>query len=225
MSANNNETTVFDNLSEKQQDHITSILEPAKIMIWDLYAKQKGIKFEDFKYDETCIGFIEQYLIDRVRPNILKWKYEDLSITVTRVKKRNGTKSNKDEHIQEFLNLVKICAVIYGQCIATILDGKWNLEDGLHVDVAGTPFAVYWKCLKFVTLGDEDSLSGCLAFLKHQELNFRIQSTTLDALKLSRSDYGHIQCWAGETGIVDRMVVLDPAGEIIKDIYIEAINS
>ena len=216
----------FEKLNKIESEFIESRLNIAKLMIWNLYSKNYGIKFEDFQYNETCVTYLEEYLETRIRPRILKWKLNDDGITITRVKTMSGWASSKHDHIQEVLNLIHDCSILFGQCIAKIFDGKWEFVNELiHIDVNSTSMQTYWKCLKFVTLGNEDSLSSFIQFIRNFEQNKEICDKILKRLKLNQQDYKKIQTWTDEGGQLESIVVIGRNNEIINTVYIDIIQN
>jgi hypothetical protein len=212
----------FENLKQEDRALIESRIYMTKQMIWNFYSKKYGVTFEEFECNETCVKYLEDYLASRIRTRILKWKRVGDSIVVTRVKTLSGVASNNQMHIQELLGLVMACSILLGQCIATIFDGKWiiSADKTMIIEVFDTPVQTYWKCLKYVTLGNEDSLIGYVKYFNKYTANKALNEQVLNLLNLERQDYKRMENWMDKNGNVEKIVVFGNDNQIIKTVFV-----
>jgi len=215
----------FENLKQEDRALIESRIYMTKQMIWNFYSKKYGVTFEEFECNETCVKYLEDYLASRIRTRILKWKRVGDSIVVTRVKTLSGVASNNQMHIQELLGLVMACSILLGQCIATIFDGKWRIsaDKTMIIEVFDTPVQTYWKCLKYVTLGDEDSLIDYVKYFRNYTVNKAINEQVLNLLNLKRQDYKRMENWMDENGNLETIVVIGNNNQIIKTVFVNTL--
>ncbi len=212
----------FENLSQEARGVIESETYIAKQIIWNFYSRKYGVKFEEFECNEICVNYIEDYLKQRIRPRILKWNRVGDQIIITRVKTLNGMASSNDEKIQGVFNLVMACSILLGQCIATIFDGKWNVSgtSEMSIDVFDTSVQIYWKCLKYVTLGDEDGLVGYIKSIRYSKENKAITDQVLKRLNIQRQDYKRVENLMDDDGKLETVIIFDADDEVIATVYV-----
>ena len=212
--------SMFKDLNEENRSVIESSIHVTKQMIWDFYARKYGVKYEDFECNELCVKYLEDYLKTRIRSRILKWRWDGKNIVVTRVKTLSGVSSKNPKKIQETLNLVFACSILFGQCIATIFDGNWKIDpdQALCIEVSDGPVYLYWKCLKFVTLGDEDSLISFIPSIRHRKVNKEFVEKIINYLQIDKVRYDKIETWTDDEGQIEKIVIKDANREIVQTV-------
>lgn len=212
----------FENLKQEDREAIELQIYMTKQMIWNFYSKKYGVTFEEFECNELCVKYLEDYLKQRIRARILKWKRIDNNIIITRVRTKSGIGSESQAQIQEVLNVIISCSMLLGQCIATIFDGKWNISgvSPMSIDVFDTSVQIYWKCLKYVTLGDEDGLVGFIKSIRNYTVNKTIRDQVLKRLNIQRQDYKRIEDLMDDDGKIESIVVFGANDEVIATVYV-----
>ena len=215
-------SNMFKRLNDSDRSSIKNSIDMSKQMIWNFYSRKYGIQYEDFECNELCVKYLEDYLAVRIRPRILKWKWDGKNILITRVKTLSGIVSKDPKKIQETLNLVSACAVLLGQCIATLFDGEWKVDpnENICIEVSGGPVYLYWKCLKFVTLGDEDSLVGFIQNIRHLKANKLIVDQVLESLQIDRTQYEKVETWTDKEGRIEKIVIKNENREIVETVWV-----
>jgi hypothetical protein len=92
----------------------------------------------------------------------------------------------------------------------------------MAIEVFDTPVQTYWKCLKYVTLGNEDSLIGYVKYLSNYRENCAITEKVLVTLRLGRQDYKKIQAWTDGNGKLENLIVIGHNDEVMHNIVVDS---
>lgn len=214
----------FELLSQEDQEFVQGATDIAKLLIWQRYSKKYGVALKDFKYDENCVKYIEDYLAQAIRTRILKWKNVSGRITLTRVKTQGGFATSSETQIHEILKSVLTCSILFGQCLATLLQGKWvrDVSGELRVDTIDAGVLVNQKCLKYVTIGNEDRLTSFVAALGNSAQIESITGAALLKLNLTRQDYKKVQAWTDGNGKLENLIVIGHNDEVMHNIVVDS---
>lgn len=232
MTKNIFEFTRLAMLNNEQQEKATKLMTLAAMTVLH-YGKKTSDLCEDdwslgkFAFNEEGIALIEDYLKTRIRGRIVKWtRSANGAIEITRVKTLNGLTTGKQEHIDKIYSMINAMSMLLAQCILQECDGLWDFKDGDYIYKAYgyDGFYTFNKCLKFIVLGEEDSLIGFCKAIEHRKEN----AALVEQLNKKMLEVGFnvnnykVQQWSTADGRLERICYIDKDGIVAREIIVAA---
>jgi hypothetical protein len=220
-------------LSVEQQKEVTKLMTLSALAVqhYDKTFEDLSVydlHLKNFSFDEQGIGLIEIYLKSKIYPRIVNWKQSTGGlIKIARVKTKNGRSSSKKKHIDAVYGAVNAASMLLAQCIMQECDGLWTFSDGSYVYTAYgvNGFSTLNKCLKYMMLGDEDSLVFYCRAIKHNKENREIIERINDTMLKTGFDIKayRLQQWSFDDGRIERICYIDKEGEVVREVIVSEV--
>lgn len=217
-------------LNNEQQEKATKLMTLAAITVLHYGKRTSDLCMDDwcldkFAFNEEGIALIEDYLKTRIRGRIVKWtRSANGAIEITRVKTLNGLTTSKREHIDTIYSTINAVSMLLAQCILQECDGLWDFKDGDYIYKAYgiDGFYTFNKCLKFLVLGEEDSLIGFCKAIEHskesaalvEQVNKKLLETGFNV------DNYKVQRWSKEDGRLERICYIGKDGIVAREVTV-----